>query len=106
MNPGQPPSLPYVRDEASTSQHLAAYPAYTPSGGSVIQHADSYALTSNADTGTSDEYYDDELLEDEHQGGQENGEGGQSDGNATQYWASKRHMAGRQAEKGEDEYGA
>jgi len=107
MNPAQPPSLPYIRDEASTSQHLAAYPAYTPSGGSIIQHADSYVLTSSADTATSDEFYDDELLDEEHQqGGQENGEGGQADGNAPQYWAGKRHMAGRLADKGEDEYGA
>ena len=92
MNSSQAPSLPYVRDEASTSQHLSAYPSHPPTT------ADSYALTS---TGTPEELYDEDgLLEDGMD--MEDGVGG--DGNALQFWASKRHMQGRKVDKGEEEY--
>ena len=92
MNSSQAPSLPYVRDEASTSQHLSAYPSHPPTT------ADSYAVTS---TGTPEELYDEDgLLEDGED--MERGIGG--DGNALQFWASKRHMQGRKVDKGEEEY--
>ncbi|OCF41495.1 WD-repeat protein mip1 [Kwoniella heveanensis CBS 569] len=70
----EPPSLPYARDEASTSQPHSAYPAFPT------------------------EIYEghEAIMEDEEEN---NGEVGA----ALQYWAAKRHRAGLGKGKGKDE---
>ena len=84
----EPPSLPYARDEASTSYHLSNYSAYPtdtyPPASSPLENAE----------------IDDEVLAD---GDPETA--GNTDGQALQYWTSKRHMSGLRSERGDDEYG-
>lgn len=69
----EPPSLPYARDEASTSHHAFAYPSYT-------------------DTFEMDE--DDAEAE---------GSIEEDANSAPQYWANKRHRSGKGKGKSEEE---
>ncbi|KAK4687771.1 regulatory associated protein of mTOR, partial [Tremellales sp. Uapishka_1] len=71
----QPPSLPYARDEASTSQPLSAYPAYP---------GDSF--------------------EAEHDMQDMEEEDGAEASAALQYWTAKRHRGMRLRDKNEEEY--
>lgn len=109
----QAPSLPYVRDEASTSQLLSSYHAHQQAaqgqfynnvqaayvGGAGAPMYDNYALTSNG-TDDLDDMYDEEAIDD-----QPDEEMGAGDGSALQYWAAKRHMTTKKADKAEEEYG-
>lgn len=70
------PTLPYVRDEAATSQPQSAYPVYP---GEVYDH---------------EGHLDAEEDEDEMENG----------GVAMQYWTAKRHKASRGKQPGDDEY--
>ena len=114
MTAVQPPSLPYVRDEASTSQLLSSYhqhqqaaqyqqqpSAYGNGYGQAYGNGggyDNYALTSNG-TEDPDDMYDEEVIDDRPEE-----EPGVNDGSALQYWAAKRHMVSKKIEKGEEEY--
>lgn len=95
----EPPSLPYARDEASTSQHLSAYPAFQDSQSIYASQTFGQAggPSSPDDADTYDEALDDLGELDEV--------GGSGEGAALQYWAAKRHMGPVPNIKGEDEYG-
>jgi hypothetical protein len=73
------PALPYARDEASTSQHLSAYPVYPD----ALDHDHEHHELS------SDDSSEEEPAE---------------AGAALQYWTSKRHRAGKGKGKVDDEY--
>lgn len=75
----EPPALPYARDEASTSQHLSAYPAYPD----ALDHDHEHHEIS------SDDSSEEEAAE---------------AGAALQYWTSKRHRVGKGKGKVDDEY--
>lgn len=78
----EPPVLPYARDEASTSQHLSAYPAYPEAFDHDHEQLQEHELS-------SDESSEEEAAE---------------AGAALQYWTSKRHRAGKGKGKVDDEY--
>lgn len=99
MNTSQAPSLPYVRDEASTSQILSAYQSYHSN---LAGPANDYALTSAGTEDTAEAYYDEEALLEEDT---EIDHAASGDGSALQYWAAKRHMAGKKSDAGEEDYG-
>ncbi len=74
----EPPSLPYARDEASTSQYLSAYPAYPAE---MYEHG---AILDN-----------------------ENDEDEVADASAApQYWTAKRHRGRKGKGRSEEEYGS
>jgi len=78
----EPPSLPYARDEASTSQHPSAYPVYP---GEPLEHS-----------GVLD--FDDEDLEEEED------EEIIDSSAALQYWTAPRHQSRKGKEKSQEEY--
>ena len=84
-------SLPYVRDTASTSQHLATYPSYH-------QPNDGYPVSPATEHDQDD--YDDELFE-----GDLDPEAAIGVDGTAQYWAAKRHQGPRKSDSVEDEYG-
>jgi regulator-associated protein of mTOR len=72
----EPPSLPYARDEASTSHHTFTYPSYTDTFETEEEEADNEGS-----------------VEDEANA-------------APQYWAAKRHRSGKGKAKSEEEHSA
>ncbi|WWD18372.1 hypothetical protein CI109_102822 [Kwoniella shandongensis] len=77
MSANEPPSLPYARDEGSTSQPHSAYPAYPIE---AYEHHDGFI---------------------DDQGEVEDGPG--EIGAALQYWTAKRHLVGKGKGKEEDD---
>lgn len=70
----EPPSLPYARDEASTSHHTFAYPSYT------------------------------DTFETEEEDAENEGSVEDEANASPQYWAAKRHRSGKGKAKSEEEH--
>ena len=112
------PTLPYARDEATTShQHSVHHPREDPSASFHSRAHSSREATINVASSsrgpgtrvnghigdysddTSEETYDElgQLRDDEDED--------EDDGTIVQYWSAKRHMADKHVEAEEDEYG-